>query len=100
MVATGEVFAVLGNITSAGSRGTNRLIREGAKLVGGEDILDELLHRQHLRVAHAEAVCFDLTPQEAVAYALLAEAPLHIRYHREKRIDSGGGFRYFTSPGT
>lgn len=74
-----EVFAVPGNITSAGSRGTNRLIREGAKLVAGvEDILDELPHRQGTDAGHAEAARFDLTPQEAAAYALLAEAPLHI----------------------
>lgn len=38
-----EVFAVPGNVTSATSEGTNRLIRNGAKLVSGvRDILEEL----------------------------------------------------------
>jgi len=39
-----EVFAVPGAIDSSGSRGTHRLLKEGAKLVEGiEDILDEIL---------------------------------------------------------
>lgn len=39
-----SVFAVPGAIGSAGSRGTNRLIKQGAKLIEGvEDILDEIL---------------------------------------------------------
>ena len=38
-----EVFAVPGNADSPNSQGTNRLIREGAKIVTGiEDILEEL----------------------------------------------------------
>ncbi|HOF04653.1 MAG TPA: DNA-processing protein DprA [Syntrophales bacterium] len=38
-----EVFAVPGSIDAAGSRGTNRLIKEGAKLIENvNDILDEI----------------------------------------------------------
>ncbi len=38
-----EVFAVPGSVLSSASRGTNRLIQEGAKLVlGANDILEEL----------------------------------------------------------
>lgn len=37
-----DVYAVPGNVDSAGSRGTNRLIKQGAKLVtSAEDVLEE-----------------------------------------------------------
>ncbi|NVN89800.1 MAG: DNA-protecting protein DprA [Desulfuromonadales bacterium] len=76
-----EVFAVPGNITFATSRGTNHLIKQGAKLVDCvEDILEELPGY------HAHPECnskpaqhtFALSPREAAIYELLAHAPLHI----------------------
>jgi DNA processing protein len=75
-----DVFAVPGNINSGASRGTNKLIKEGAKLVDSiEDILDEIRCGGPLfNTAEEPPPSFSLTPQEAAIYTLLAESPLHI----------------------
>ncbi len=78
-----DVFAVPGNISFVTSRGCNRLIKQGAKLVDCvEDILEEL--PEYARAA-ADAPLFQqpprtfaLTPKEAAIYELLARSPLHI----------------------
>jgi DNA processing protein len=78
-----DVFAVPGNISFATSRGCNRLIKQGAKLVDCvEDILEEL--PEYARIAADSPLLqppprtFALTPKEAAIYELLARSPLHI----------------------
>ena len=74
-----EVFAIPGNITCSSSRGTNRLIKQGAKLVETvEDILEELPQRGENRTSQAAVPAFELTHQEAAIYTILAAAPHHI----------------------
>ncbi len=73
-----EVFAVPGNINSPVSRGPNKLIQEGAKLVMRvEDVLEELnLHM----VAERTAVQMVLpeTAEEIALYTQLSAQPVHI----------------------
>lgn len=73
-----DVYAIPGNITSGGSRGTNRLIRDGAKLVESvEDILEEL-PQWRAPTSAAPARQFALSPDEEAVYSTLAADPLHI----------------------
>lgn len=75
-----DVFAVPGNINFSSSRGANRLIKQGAKLVETvDDILEELPRRQgEVDGKGVPAPGFSLTPHEAALYTLLASSPLHI----------------------
>ncbi len=89
-----EVFAVPGNVGAEGSRGTNQLIKEGAKLVeSSEDILEEVLpqwRREGEAVQKGETPGPDLAEEEKVLYRLLGETPFHIdAIIQESRLDPG-----------
>jgi len=89
-----EVFAVPGNVGAEGSRGTNQLIKEGAKLVEStEDILEEIYpqwKREKEATPPTEARAPDLSIEEKTLYGLLEETPLHIdAIIRETRLDPG-----------
>ena len=89
-----EVFAVPGNVGAEGSRGTNRLIKEGAKLVDStEDILEEILpqwKREQGATPTLETPVPDLSGEEKVLYYLLGDTPLHIdAIIREAQLDPG-----------
>ena len=73
-----EALAVPGNIFSRGSKGTNRLIQQGAKLVTGiGDILEELNLTMVAQHTEAQAVIPD-TPAEAAILKHLSAEPVHI----------------------
>ncbi len=73
-----EVFAVPGSVLSPASRGTNRLIREGAGLVSGyEDILQELNLPPVPGQAEIQALPA-LSESEALIVEQLGSEPNHI----------------------
>jgi DNA processing protein len=74
-----EVLAVPGSIASAMSRGPNRLIKNGARLVEGvEDILEEIGVGSLFRADAGRTPLPVLTPEEEKVYQLLSLEPLHL----------------------
>ncbi len=91
-----DVFAVPGNITSKTSRGTNELIKNGAKLVeSAEEIIDELspqikgfLKEEKLTI---EEQIPSMTEEEKKLYNYLDSEPKHIdKIVRESNISTAG----------
>lgn len=73
-----DVFAVAGNVTAANSSGTNRLIRDGARLVrSADDVLEDL---QLLRPVTVEPVqqSLLLNEEDRRLLAVLTREPQHI----------------------
>ena len=71
-----EVFAVPGNISSPNSKGTNALIKNGAKLVSSiEDIIEELnlniIYREKANIN--SSINLDISDEEAQILAFLKE---------------------------
>jgi len=73
-----DVFAVPGNINSPASKGTNRLIQQGAKLVtSADDILEELNLAMVLEHS-AVQLALPETPDEAALFEYLSAQPIHV----------------------
>jgi len=89
-----DVFAVPGNIGMASSRGTNQLIKQGAKLVeSSQDILIEITpqwQKENETTPPAEDPVRHLPEEQRGLYGLLAETPIHIdEIIRESQLEPG-----------
>jgi len=74
-----EVFAVPGNITSKRSAGTNRLIKEGAKLVENVcDIVEEISPQLMYHLKHRKKEIPPMSEDEKIVYEKLTEEPKHV----------------------
>lgn len=75
-----DIFAIPGSIQSATSRGSNKLIKQGALLVDSvDDILAQLSHQNLTRTMELpRPLQKGLSPREAAVLAALSTTPLHL----------------------
>ncbi len=74
-----EVFAIPGNIYSMTSKGTNNLIKLGAKLVTKtEDILEELNLKSSIEIKKDREIIPDNKEEELILKNLYPDQPIHI----------------------
>lgn len=85
-----EVYAVPGSVASPTARGTNGLIKKGAKLVQGtEDILLDLFpylkgYLRELNLESAAAPEIELDPEERTLFDCISVEPSHIDWLAER----------------
>lgn len=86
-----EVFAVPGHITSEHSRGTNDLIKKGARLVeSAEEVIDELRPQLGDSLRKRKDSAPDMNQDERIIYESLGLEPKHIdTITREFNMASG-----------
>lgn len=74
-----EVFAVPGQITSMNSKGTNSLIKKGARLIdSAEEVIDELSAQLKGLLKEDQHVLPEMSKDEKKLYGYLAVEPRHI----------------------
>lgn len=74
-----EVFSIPGNINSANSKGTNELIKKGARpVLGAKDIVEELAPMLKGFIKSEKRVNIEISEVERSVLSILSGEPLHV----------------------